>query len=139
MWLGIVLFLHDWMLTALISAGYWIYYERIVVAEEDFLRSKYPESYDEWADRTPAFLPRLSGYVKPPLPFSIRQVLRREYSGYFAVVLILFCLEVGGDHVVEGRLQFEPVWVGFVVASFVIYITLRSLKKYTSVLDVAGR
>ncbi len=60
-----------------------IYLERIIATEEEFLAGKFGDAYRDWATEVPAFFPRLTGWRAPELPFSFRNVLRREYSGPF--------------------------------------------------------
>jgi protein-S-isoprenylcysteine O-methyltransferase Ste14 len=139
MWLGVGLFLHDALIVAVLVLVYWLYYERIVVAEEDFLRDRFGEEFTEWAARTPVFVPRLSGWVRPDLPFSLRTVLRREFSGAYAIIAILFAMEVLGDRVVEGRWVLEPVWGWTFGVSTLAYLILRAVKKHTTLLAVEGR
>ena len=139
MGLGIVLFVHLWSLTLIYSLVFWLYYERIIFAEEAFLRKKFGTSYLEWAAATPAFIPRLGQYRPAALPFSLRNVLKREYNGFFAVIAVMFLLEMLGDLVVEKRLIFEPGWLLLLGGGAGIWLLLRSLKKYTRLLQVSGR
>jgi protein-S-isoprenylcysteine O-methyltransferase Ste14 len=139
MWLGIALFLHDVWLTVVYVLLFWLYYERIIFAEEAYLRNKFGDEYLEWADRTPAFIPTFSQYRKPELPMSVRNVLRREYNGFFAVIVVLFVFETLGDLASEGRLEFEWGWLLLLATGFSIWLTLRTLKKHTTLLNVEGR
>lgn len=138
-WLGMSLFPHLWWFTVIYILAFWLYYERIMHAEEQFLREKFGEEYLEWAAKTPPFIPNLKLWKRPDLPFSFRNVLRREYNGFFAMVVTFFVLEVRGDLAVEGRLQVEAGWVALLGASFVLWLVLRTLKRGTRVLDVEGR
>lgn len=138
-WMGIALFVHSVLVTALVAAAFLLYYERIMFAEEAFLRGKFGAAYEEWAERTPAFVPRLRGWVRPSLPFSPRNVLRREYSAFFAIVGCLTLLEVVSDYVVESRLTLDPMWGGLFAVALAAYLTLRFLKRRTRVLHVPGR
>lgn len=139
MGLGIVLFLHSWMLLAVYTLAFWIYYERIMAAEEAFLRDKMGDEFDEWASRTPAFIPNFQHWTPPALPFSLRNVLRREYNGLLAVTLCLFSLEVLGDVVIYKRLHLETGWLIIVAIAVVTWTLLRTLKRHTTMLNVAGR
>ena len=51
----------------------------------------------------------------------------------------MFLLELMGDKVVEGALEFDLEWQITLGIGFVFWIILRSLKKYTTVLYVEGR
>ena len=76
MWLGPVLFLRSFCFTLIFGLLYWIYYERIMFAEEQFLRRKFGEIYDKWSETVGSFIPYSLKFIRPNLPFSVRNVLR---------------------------------------------------------------
>jgi protein-S-isoprenylcysteine O-methyltransferase Ste14 len=138
-WVGIPLFFHDpWML-AVFCLAYWLYYERIMYAEEEFLRRKFGQEYVRWASETPAFLPRLSGWKHPPLAFSWRNVLRREYTALFGILMAFGALEVLEHAIVERRFEIETHWKTILPLAILVYVLLRSLKRRTTLLAEAGR
>jgi protein-S-isoprenylcysteine O-methyltransferase Ste14 len=139
MGLGIALFAYLWWLTLIYILVFWLYYERIIFAEEAYLRNKFGDEYLEWANKTPVFIPTFSQYRKSNLPFSLRNVLRREYNGFFAVIIVLFILETVGEVFAEGRLEFDLGWIFLLGIGFIVWLTLRTLKKYTTILNVEGR
>jgi protein-S-isoprenylcysteine O-methyltransferase Ste14 len=139
MWLGIAMFTHRWETVLIFVLAFWLYYERIVVAEESFLDRRFGEQFRRWAAVTPAFVPRLAAFRRPELPFSWRLVLRREHSGFFAVFAAMSLLEVAGDLAATGQWQLDPIWIGLFSGSFAVYLTLRLLKKQTRWLSVPGR
>lgn len=57
MWLGLCMRIYNIWFTIIASLFFWIYYERIMFAEEQFLRQKYAKGYLSWASKTPTFLP----------------------------------------------------------------------------------
>lgn len=138
-WLGVALFPRSWELLALVTLVFWLYYERIMMAEEAFLEAKFGESYRDWARRTPAFLPRLSQWRRPDLPFSLRNVLRREFSGFFAIMLVFTALEATGQRVFLGRWELDIAWMVALTFSTGLYLVLRTLKRKTELLRVPGR
>ncbi len=138
-WLGISMFCGLWWLVVIFALGFWIYYERIMFAEEEFLRRKFGEAYLRWADVTPAFLPRLSGWRRPELPFSLRTVLRREYPGLFAICASFFALEAYHRVAIRGDWRPNPLWTGIFLAGLAVFILLRTLKRKTAILAVEGR
>lgn len=139
MGLGPAMFADKWWLVLIYVLAFWLYYERIMFAEEAFLRGRFGREWLEWADRTPAFVPRFSLYRRPALRFCWRTVLRREYNGFFGVVAVMFLLEVVGDIDYLGRVVLDRDWLWLVSVSFTIWAVLRILKKYTHVLDAEGR
>jgi len=139
MWMGIALFPRSWWLALVVSLAFWLYYERIMFAEEAFLRGKFGPAFDQWAARTPAFVPKLRNWVRPAFPFSWRMVLRREYSGLYAVILCFTVLEVLGDKITEHHWEFDPVWMAIFGVTTVVYLTLMTLKRHTKVLSIDDR
>lgn len=139
MWLGVALFPRVWWLAVIVSLLFWLYYERIMFAEEEFLRKKFGAEYEEWAMRTPAFVPRFKLWVPAALPFSWRTVLRREYSGFYGVIASLTFLELVSDYFESGHWEIDPMWVGIFGGATVVYLTLMALKRRTRLLTLVGR
>jgi len=139
MGLGPALFAHLWWLTLIYILSFWLYYERIIFAEEAYLRNKFGDEYLAWATVTPVFIPKFRNYRKANLPFSLRNAVRREYNGFFAVIVVLFILEVVGNLIYKNKIEIDLMWHVFLGISFIIWITLRIVKKYTPLLNVEGR
>jgi protein-S-isoprenylcysteine O-methyltransferase Ste14 len=137
---GLLLFIRVWWFGAIGALMFWVYYERIAFAEEEFLRRKFGAAYLEWAEKTPALLPRIGNWNRPDLTFSLRKVLKREYSGFFALIASFTSLNVLREIVVNTQHpQIGLGWVVLFVFGLVVYLTLRTLKKKTTILDVSGR
>lgn len=133
------LFAHTWWLALISVLAFWLYYERIMFAEEAFLRSKYGGDFEEWASRVPAFIPNLRLWRRFGLPFSWRNAVRREYHGFFVIILTMFVLELAEDYFVDGRLELDPLWTVLLGIGLGTYLVLRTIKKRTHWLDVADR
>jgi protein-S-isoprenylcysteine O-methyltransferase Ste14 len=134
-WLGPVLYPHGMWHAAVLGLGFWLYYERIMFAEEDFLREKYGEAYLDWARRTPAFLPNFRGWVPPARRFSLRAVLRREYSGLLMVVLVFAGLNALEWRISFGHWHVDPFWAWALAAAALVAVALRGLRKLTPLLE----
>ena len=132
--LGAVLVPFVWWLPLLYTAAFWLYYERIMLAEEAFLHRTFGEPFRLWAARTPAFLPRLSQWKSPSRSFSIKTVLRREYSALYGIVVMFFALDLLADWVVQKELRLECPYLIMVLAGSAIYLMLRALMKRTRLL-----
>jgi protein-S-isoprenylcysteine O-methyltransferase Ste14 len=135
MGLGIALFAHLWWLTLIYVLLFWIYYERIIFAEEAYLRTKFGDTYLLWANARPVIVPDLRRYRRPRASFSLKRVLRREYGGFFAVILAFSVLEVVGDWITLKKVEIDPIWATFLGTGFVVWVVLRTLKKKTSLLS----
>lgn len=116
-----------------------IYLERIIATEERFLAAKFGDAYRTWTARVPVFLPAPSLWTAPALPFSFRNVLRREYSGLFAIVAAFTVIDYAHEAFGEGETAIGLAWSAFFLVGAVAYLTLRSLKKHTTILSVGGR
>lgn len=137
--LGISLVQMVWWLPVIYTLAFWVYYERIMFAEESFLLGKFGDEYRRWADATPAFWPRLSQWRKPSLPFSFRNVLRREYTGLAIVVLGHAGVEFTEHLIMDHRVVYEVFWVAFIACGVTAYLVLRTLNRRTKLLNVPGR
>jgi len=131
--LGMALFFMIWWFAVIFILVYWIYYERIMFREEEFLRGKFGSDYEEWALKTPAFIPRLSQWKKPDLPFTFKKALARDYIGIFEIIVVFTLIKmcenyVAGDPILSRGYQI------FIGAGAVFFLITRFLKKRTSVL-----
>lgn len=134
MWLGIGLWTQNiWFILAF-SLFYWIYYERIMFAEEQFLRKKFKDEYVRWAETTPAFFPRMRKPVKPTRKFNWKKILKKEKNGLFALFFIFCLFDITGE-IVTGSKNFNLFLIIMCALSGIGYIVLRYLKKNTTLLN----
>jgi len=139
MWLGPVLFLRSvWCLIIFILA-YWLYYERIIFAEEQFLRRKFGETYDSWTYKVKAVIPTFRNYKKSDLRFSLRNVLKREYNSLTNVFIVFAALDVTRNLAITGKIYIEPVYMYMLIAAGIFWCIVRYLVKRTNFLYVEGR
>jgi protein-S-isoprenylcysteine O-methyltransferase Ste14 len=139
MWLGVALFPRSWWAPVIVSLVFWLYYERIMFAEEEFLRRKFGPLYTSWAAITPAFLPRPTLWRPPGVRFCLLTVLRREHSSLLALMASLTVLEVASDYAYTGRLIVDPVWGTALAVTLVLCLAVRAVKHGTRLLHVEGR
>jgi len=139
MWIGIVLFTFNFSFVVIVSLLFWLYYERIMFAEERFLEKKFGDTYMNWARKTPSFIPCFRKFVKNELPLSFKSILKREYSGVLATVVGFVFIDDLRRYFETG--QFEPDtsahWV--LGITIILVLILRSLKHYTQVFKEEGR
>ncbi len=140
MWLAIAMMTGSGWFVLVFSLVFWIYYERIVYAEESFLREKFGKKYLDWTEKTPPFLPKNLNYQKPDLKFSWKKVLKKEKNGLFALFLLIAFFEVVGQYAKDGTFMIDQKWLLIATAATgLIYLVLKYLKKYTDVLNEEGR
>jgi len=137
--LGVTIVLLVWWLPVIYSLVFWIYYERIMFAEEAFLRGKFGDAYLSWANATPAFWPRFRQWRKSDLPFSWLNAMGREYTGLTVVVLGHCGLETTELLMQDHRIVWEPFYATLLFSGLAVYFTLRHLRRHTSLLKVPGR
>jgi len=136
---GMALWPHVWWLAVLVSCFFCLYYERIMLAEEAFLRERFGAAFEVWSVATPAFIPRLGGWRPSTVTFCWRTVLKREYNGFIVIAGAFFLFDLIGDSFAEGRFRIGYTWFAFFIASFLIFAVLRTLKRRTTLLQVEGR
>jgi protein-S-isoprenylcysteine O-methyltransferase Ste14 len=138
MWLGPAMITgHFWFIVAF-SLFYWIYYEKIMFAEEQFLRKKFGEEYSRWAANVPAFIPDFSKFRKPELSFSLKKVLKKEKNGLAAIFLIFCFFDVYGE-LSHGRSDFNYFVIVVCMITVLMYGILKYLKRKTQILNEDGR
>jgi protein-S-isoprenylcysteine O-methyltransferase Ste14 len=135
MWLGISLFFHLWWFTLLIVLLFWVYYEKIMYAEEEFLKQKFGEQFLAWAEKTPLFIPQFSLWQAPEMQFSFKSALKREYASFFAMIAIFTSLKVLCSLWVDKTFSLDPMWAFIFLGSLSFYLMVRFLKKKTRLLD----
>ncbi|MCT3745480.1 DUF1295 domain-containing protein [Elizabethkingia anophelis] len=134
MWLGPALLTGNmWFVMAFILF-YWIYYERIMFAEEQFLERKFGEVYTKWAASVPAFIPDFSKFRRPEVSFSIKKVLKKEKNGLFALFLIFGVFDFIGEWL-NNHAHFNILIIAGIVITMLMYVVLKFIKSKTSLLN----
>jgi protein-S-isoprenylcysteine O-methyltransferase Ste14 len=139
MWLGIAMITQDIAFVTIFILIFWLFYERIMYAEEQFLSRKFGDEYKEWAAEVPAFIPDFSKWVKSKSGFSLKNLIKRESVGIFNLFFVfwIFSLEY---HVIRGSsdITSDP-WFYVMIAMAITTIIIRVIRKKTNLLSVEGR
>ncbi|RXM40428.1 lipid A phosphate methyltransferase [Chryseobacterium sp. CH21] len=128
MWLGLALFIGNLWFVIFFVLFYWIYYERIIFAEEQFLEKKFSNKYTEWASKTPTFIPNIFLFKKSNISFSIKKVLKQEKNGLFALFLI-FCFFDIIEKVVKKHEKLNYIFIIGCVVTMLLYVVLKVIKQ----------
>jgi protein-S-isoprenylcysteine O-methyltransferase Ste14 len=139
MWLGPTFFLRSAWFSIVFSLVYWLYYERIMFAEEQFLRRKFGEAYDKWSEAVTAFIPGFKGYIPPKISFSVRSVLGREYNSFVNIFVIFTLLDIVRNYYISSRIFVTPLWGYLFISAAIIWIILWTIGKKTRWFIVEGR
>ncbi|MDH5557063.1 MAG: isoprenylcysteine carboxylmethyltransferase family protein [Alphaproteobacteria bacterium] len=131
MFAGFLLATHDYWLMLTCSLVYFIYYERIMMAEEDFLAGKFGKAYEDWAAVTPAFLPRLGGWRPSSGVLSWRKIIRSETHGLTLIAVVFAVLRLAMWWIGGG--EYPVMWMGFAAVMLVLLTAVVVLKKTTKI------
>jgi protein-S-isoprenylcysteine O-methyltransferase Ste14 len=134
MWIGIVMYTFNIWYVLIVSLLFWIYYERIMFAEERFLERKFGESYVSWSLKVPPFWPSFKNYEPNPIPFSMKTILRREYSGVTATILGFVFVAFLRDWFQSGEIHLKPTYGIVAGVGLAISLVLRTLKHKSAIL-----
>lgn len=139
MWLGTAMLTQNlWYIIAFVFM-YWVYYERIMFAEEQFLRRKFGEVYIDWSKITPAFVLSFKNFKSPKMNFSIKKVIKKEKNGLTAIFVIFLLFRAIGDYITSKTFVIDS-WLFYItMGSIVLYFILKFIKKYTAAFDEEGR
>ncbi|MGR3514433.1 MAG: methyltransferase family protein [Paracoccaceae bacterium] len=138
-YIGLAFYAQSLLLVAALCLLLALYYERIIMAEEDYLKTRFGQAYLVWAERVPAFVPRFETWEPPSFSFSPRTVLRREYPGWIGALIFVAGIDLGHE-LIEGAAFAEDrfEW-GLTAFAVLVCLSLRLLKKRTRVLHESGR
>ena len=131
MWIGMFMLIPILWIQILFTLIYWIYYERIMIAEENFLQNKFGDDYLIWAEGVPAFIPSFKNYKKNSSKYNIKNIIRREYTSLSAMILLFLILIQLNNGIALNDWTIKPFikWIFICTSGF--YLLLRLLKKKT--------
>lgn len=139
MWIGIVMYTYNIWFVLVVSLLFWLYYERIMFAEERFLERKFGQDYVNWSMKVPPFWPSMKNHIKTEIPFSMKTILRREYSGISATIIGFVFVAFLRDWFTTEEPHFKLEYGIVFGIAIMISLILRTLKHNTKVLYEADR
>lgn len=137
--LGMMMYPQSIWLAIVASLIFWLYYERIIFKEEDFLENKFQDEYIKWAENVSPFIPKFGDYKPIKLKFSFKNILKREYLTFFLIITIFTILDILKNYLYYGTFILELDWIIVFGIGLIIFIILRILVKMTNILKVKGR
>ncbi|HOZ29621.1 MAG TPA: hypothetical protein PLL66_01780, partial [Bacteroidales bacterium] len=69
----------------------------------------------------------------------IKNVLKREYNGFFNMIAIMTAFRIIAYLIVDGIFYLDLAWIIIFSSGLAIFTTLKILKKFTKVLEATGR
>lgn len=130
MWLGIACLTRNFWFIVAFTFVYWLYYERIMYAEEEFLRDKYGDRYVKWAAGVPAFIPALGKWKKSSLSFSWVKIIRQEKAGILNLFIVFFVFKLLEAYFSNGDIMHvSRPWFFALIGSLIWYVLIKVLQK----------
>jgi protein-S-isoprenylcysteine O-methyltransferase Ste14 len=137
--LGWSLFIVDSLFVLVYVLAFWLYYERIMIVEEEFLRSEFGDDFSRWAAVTPTIIPRRLCWTPPDLPFSLRTAIRREYLTFTLITLVFFVLAAAENVCAQRKPILDSFWLSAGILAAAVFVVVRVLRKRSRLLSHKGR
>jgi protein-S-isoprenylcysteine O-methyltransferase Ste14 len=134
-WLGIACFLENIWFVVILMLLFWIYYERIMFAEEQFLERKFGNQFIEWSEKVPAFFPSFNRFKPATAQFSWKVVFKNEYPGLLSTMTSLLFVLILKRCVLYGTIHFilKDLYIALFILTF--GLIFKGIKKYTSLFE----
>lgn len=133
-YLGISISIGNALFSVIFSLIFWLYYERIMFAEEQFLRNKFQTNYINYANITNAFIPNFKNYKKPTNNFNFKKVLKKEKDGLMATVFMFTFIDTILQILIFNNIKFY-YWISICSVVFIFYLIIRYLKYHSKILN----
>jgi len=131
-----LIIIHNGILMYAVCLPYFLFlYLSITVAEENYLREKFGQVYDDYTRRVPRFLISFKGldHTLKGMQYDWKKVIRKEYGTTFAFVTTAMALLVWeritayGFEATRSYLSFMLIlWVPVVLAYFVAFVAKKT-------------
>jgi len=132
-WIGLALFLGNLYLIIIFCLLFWLYYERIMFAEEQFLERKFGSYFLAWSEQVPAFIPNYKKFQASENDFSWRIVFKNEYPGVISTMTSFLFLLILKRTAANKSISFEMTDLYFALFILVFGLTFKFLKRKTKV------
>jgi len=138
-WIGIASYSLSYILCIMVSLLFMIHYERIIMVEEKFLSEKFKVEYDLFCQTTPIFFPKFNNYKKSEYKFSIKNILRQEYSSTLSLIVSFICIDVLMVVLYENNIEYNLAkWenhIYILFGSILVTVFLKIIKKTSNLLN----
>jgi len=138
MWLGPAIMSGNFWFVVAFVLCYWVYYERIMFAEEQFLRNKFGKIYIDWSEKVPAFVPDFKNFIKANLSLSWKKVVRKEITGIFVLFAIFFVFDFVGVYL-KNEKELNPFLLYSMIFLLIAFVIIKIIKKNTDWLKQENR
>ena len=129
-YLGPFIYTLDIYMISIFILIFWIYYERIMYTEENYLINKFGIEFENWSKITPAFIPNIFLYKKNNTKFSIKKVLFGEYAGISGIILLYIMILLFQNYTSQYNFISTSKLYYILFFNSIVFIIIRILKKY---------
>jgi len=138
-WAGIVLYTQNLFFLVVFTLLFWLYYERIMFAEERYLEKKFGTAFTDWSLKVPAFIPSFRNYEQGQVKLSFVTMLRRECPGIFATVISFTFVDLLIHYFRDHQWVVNEKWAYAILITGLLALLVKILKKTTNILIEKGR
>jgi len=107
-------------------------YQSIVIAEEDFLRSKFNDGYQNYYNKVNRWIPKLKGIRKTfnENKFKFKRIIYKEYNTTFVWTVGATLLFAYNNYKIKGDIEKDLVfYFSILIFLSIFYLTTRFFKK----------
>ena len=135
-WNGVSIFSYNIYFVCFINFFFFLYYRRIMMAEEYFLRNKFDKEFLSWSSRTPRIIPSFKNYIRTETYFSFKSILRREYAGSLSAVIGYLYIDSLRILKEQDEVIFQDYFLNIKILCVTIFFVLiiRQIKHSTDIL-----
>ena len=128
-WFGLSLYLFSFWLSLTLVLMFWMYYERIIFAEEAFLTRKFGQQYSDWCNKTPVFIPKIRAFKSLDYEFSLSKVIYSEYSSFLSTATCFLFVSLLREYSIHHEIHFGKLsWI-YVVFFVLFGLTVKVTKQ----------
>lgn len=120
-YLGLVLYVQNFKFITCYFLLFTVFFERIISAEESYLKQKFGKSFLDWIAKTPIFFPDISLLQTKGVSFSWTNALMRETPTILKITLLFYLLE-WTNHFTTGH-TVETFWHIIAISTLLIAAT----------------
>lgn len=124
-WVGMIVITGDFWFIISFGLLYILYLERIILAKERLLKSRFGFKYSKWAENVPVFIPNIWLYRKTHVQFGWRKVLRSEIWLLSKILFVFFTFEILGELSEEKKKVTYVIFLLSIVCALINFVIKR--------------
>jgi protein-S-isoprenylcysteine O-methyltransferase Ste14 len=134
-WFGLVCLLENYWFVIIFILIFWLYYERIMFAEECFLERRFGDKFKLWSIDVPVFIPNFRKFIPSSTTFSWKTFLKNEYPGWISTMTTILFIMILKRSVFLNEIQFLKFDLYFAIFILVFGLTFKGIKNFTNLFN----